>query len=197
MSISNLAKKTAFLLALTSASRPSDLHRISIRSMTATKDGYVLQIQKPKEHNISIAHGGKKSSKKSIAIGFYKEEPAICPASVFSTLLNRTSEWRLRAEGEDKPFLSLVPPHNAVSVDTISRWIKSILTMANPTAKAKDPRAISANLAQESGADISSIVTFGNCSSNEVYQKFYQRGIRRMLEKNNFPVRILDQARQK
>ena len=46
-------------------------------------------------------------------------------------------------------------------------------------------------LASNAGADLGTIFALGNWSSNNTYQRFYQRGIRLTLEHNNISRQIL------
>ncbi|RIB12242.1 hypothetical protein C2G38_2041985 [Gigaspora rosea] len=110
-------------------------------------------------------------------------------------LLERTQKWRNTTELQDHLFLTTAILHHPASVDTISRWIKNILTKADPTARAKDIRALSALLAQDAGADMNTLLALGNWSNHTVYQRFYQRGIKKILERNKTSSRILDQAK--
>ncbi|CAG8632219.1 13777_t:CDS:2, partial [Dentiscutata heterogama] len=130
MLIIKLIKKTAFLLTITSAARPSDLQRISLKSMTKINNGYSCNIDKPKEHKISITHREKKLRQKTLIIEHYDDEPLLCPVAA----------------------------------------LKNIITVADPTARAKDLKVISAYLAQESGANTDAILAFGNWSSCETKQ---------------------------
>jgi hypothetical protein len=59
---------------------------------------------------------------------------------------------------------------------------------------AKDVRSTSTSLAQNSGADLATVLALGNWSSNSTYQKFYQRGVKLMLERNNISRQILNEA---
>ncbi|CAB4399776.1 unnamed protein product [Rhizophagus irregularis] len=56
MSIRELTCKTAFLLALISACRPSDLHRINAFDYTKTRSSISFNCVTPKEYNIVVAH---------------------------------------------------------------------------------------------------------------------------------------------
>jgi hypothetical protein len=53
-----------------------------------------------------------------------------------------------------------------------------------PSLSAKDMRILSAFFLQNAGGDLITILALGNWSSNMVYQRFYQKGIKPMLEKN-------------
>jgi hypothetical protein len=65
---------------------------------------------------------------------------------------------------------------------------------SSSSSTAKDIRALSAFFLQNSGADLASILALGNWSSNAVYQRFYQRGVKKMLERNQVSTLILNEA---
>ncbi|CAG8582884.1 7892_t:CDS:10 [Gigaspora margarita] len=159
MSMLDLSRKAAFLTALET----------------------LFEIINPKEVNISIAHGNNKHRTKKVFINFY-EDQCLCPATMVLKLLERTQEWKNTTELQDHLFLTTAIPHHLASVDTISRWIKNILTKADSTARAKDIRALSALLAQDAGADINTLLALENWSNHTVYQRFYQRGIKKILK---------------
>ncbi|EXX70490.1 hypothetical protein RirG_086970 [Rhizophagus irregularis DAOM 197198w] len=79
-------------------------------------------------------------------------------------------------------------------MDTIARWIKSILKISSPGSTAKDMRVLAAFFAQNAGAGLETILALGNWSSNSVYHRFYQRGIKLMLERNQVSLLILSEA---
>ncbi|CAG8638968.1 15005_t:CDS:2 [Cetraspora pellucida] len=170
MSILNLTQKTALLLALTSGSHPSDLHRIDLSTILRTPNGIVVYIRNPKESKISRSHGGKKEQFKKLFIGSY-------PDDINFSL-----------------FLTTTALHKPASIDSIARWIKTCLTVSSESLTAKDTRVISAFLAQNSEADLTTIMALGNWSSNMVYQKFYQRGISLLLQRNNIVQKIIEEA---
>ncbi|CAG8547355.1 40257_t:CDS:2 [Gigaspora margarita] len=67
------------------------------------------------------------------------------------------------------------------NMDPIYGPLREILLQTDPDTKAKDVRLLLALLAQDAGADISTILALGNWFSYNVYQRFYQRGIKNML----------------
>ena len=91
-------------------------------------------------------------------------------------------------------FLTTIIPHTLAVIDTIANWIKSIIRISSPTSSAKDMRTMAAFFLQDAGANLSSILTLGNWSSNSVYQRFYQRDIKLMLERNQVSTLILNNA---
>ncbi|CAB4433964.1 unnamed protein product [Rhizophagus irregularis] len=90
MSIRNLIIKTAFLLALVTASRPSDLKKVNITTIKSSSSGYTLECRDPKEHKSAKSH----SLTKKLYAGRYEEDSLICPYNALQCLLNRTQTWR-------------------------------------------------------------------------------------------------------
>ncbi|CAG8669999.1 19103_t:CDS:2, partial [Cetraspora pellucida] len=167
-------------------------YRSAISEAYSYVDGYPEYFSKiinPKETNISITHGGNKHRTKKIFIDYY-EDRDLCPASTILKLLDRTHDWRDTPEKLEYLFLTSTTSYRPASSDTIARWLKLILMQADPTAKAKDVRVLSALLAQDAGADMNTLLALGNWTNYAVYQRFYQRGIRRMLERNKVSSQI-------
>jgi hypothetical protein len=196
MSIRDLCIKTAFLLALVTASRPSDLKRIDLTTMKRTRTSITFNCIKPKEYNIARSHSlsTTKSPIKRIYIGTY-EDPVLCPYTALTDLLDRTASWRISADQKKTIFLISREPYTPAATDTIANWIKYALQKSSSESTAKDLRSLSACLLQDSGSDLSTILALGNWTSNSVYQRFYQRGIKNMLERNQSSTQILDRAR--
>jgi hypothetical protein len=196
MSIRQLTIKTAFLLALVTASRPSDLVRIDASSVRVSEDSYTFTCCHPKEYKIAVAHSASttKPSSKTLFVGSYSEDPSLCPFSAVRSLLDRTSEWRLDDRRQKSLFLITRQPHTPASTDTVAGWIKEIMQRSSASSTARDVRSTSASLAQNSGADLATVLALGNWSSNATYQKFYQRGVKIMLERNKISSRILNEA---
>jgi hypothetical protein len=196
MSIHDLSMKTVFLLALVTASRPSDLRRIDLFTLKVTCSLLMVECIKPKEYNIAKAHSltTNKSASKRIYIGLYESSEYLCPYSALTTLIKRTQTWRDTTEKKKSLFLITREPYAPAASDTIANWIKSIIQKSSPTSSAKDMRTLSAFFLQNAGADLASILALGNWSGNSVYQRFYQRGIKLMLERNHSTSLILNEA---
>src|SRR6266496_2449215 len=196
MSIRDLSIKAAFLLALVTASRPSDLKRVDLSTLKKSPTSFTFDCIHPKEYNIARSHSistTKRSSKK-IYVGYYKDEELLCPYRTLESLFSRTDKWRNDQKKQKSLFLITKPPYTPAASDTIAGWIKSIIKLSSPNSTAKDMRVHSAFFLQNSGADLSTILALGNWSSNTVYQRFYQRGIKLMLERNQVSSIILDSA---
>ena len=72
--------------------------------------------------------------------------------------------------------------------------MKSIIKVSSPSSSAKDIRTMAAFFLQNAGASLASVLALGNWSSNATYQRFYQRGIKIMLERNQTSQMILNNA---
>ncbi|CAG8512685.1 10347_t:CDS:2, partial [Racocetra persica] len=123
-------------------------------------------------------------------------QPVVDVETTGSTIKISTDREINNESNKDVLFLSTTAAHPPASVDTISGWLKNILIFAEPDAKAKDIRAISANFAYDASASVDTLLIFRNWSSNEVYKRFYQRGMKKTLMKSHLPTKILDQAKR-
>ena len=83
MSIRDLLVKTAFLVALVTASRPSDLTRIDITSIHKSDSSFSFDCVDPKEFKIALSHSASTSKQRSkrMYIGSYSTAPRLCPFS--------------------------------------------------------------------------------------------------------------------
>ncbi|GBC08799.1 hypothetical protein RclHR1_08390013 [Rhizophagus clarus] len=160
MSIRDLSIKTAFLLALVTASRPSYLKCIDLSSMQKTTSAITFDCI------------------------YLKKDLCLHPYNAIATLLDYTSDWRNFTEQRRSLFLITQDPHTLATSNTISGWIKSVVQKSSTTSSAKDMRVLSAFLLQNAGADMTTILALENWISSNVYQRFYQQGIKKMLERN-------------
>ncbi|CAG8738386.1 43329_t:CDS:2 [Gigaspora margarita] len=108
-----LAKKTAFLCALLSTSRPSDLARLNLTTLTNTQNGITIQCINAKEINIAIA----------TSLHHY---------------LDRTQNLWFTNEQKTAVFLSCIGLHRPASINSIANWLKDIIKKSAPDGKAKD-----------------------------------------------------------
>lgn len=196
MTVRNLSIKTAFLLALVTACRPSDIHKIDLSSMHVTDTTYSFDCVMPKEYKIARSHSTStsKSPIKRIFIEAYKDDSQLCPYDALHTLLSRTTSWRISTKQQNSLFLINREPHSPAAIETIAGWIKTVVRVSSSSSSAKDMRVLSAFFLQNAGADLASVLSLGNWSSNSVYQRFYQRGIKLMLAKNHTSSLILAEA---
>ena len=112
-------KGLTMLIALVSAQCRQSIHLLSIDNMVETNGLVVFTIT---EH---IKQSRPGYTPPLVKLQAFPEHPDLCVVSTLKEYLHRTVSLR----GEPKQLLlSHAKPHKPVSVDTISRWIKLVLT---------------------------------------------------------------------
>ena len=108
---------------------------------------------------------------KKIFVPCFKKNTKLDPKRVLQSYIKRTEEFR---NGENKLFLSFNKPHKAVSSQTISSWIVSVIRQAydRTDLKVKGP-----SWALFKGASLNSILEAADWSSDATFKKFYYRQI--------------------
>ena len=120
ISLLQLSGKLAVLLALTTGQRCQtlfylDLHNVEIKdNYIKLRIGDLLKQSKINNHL------------NEIYIEKYPASEALCVVKTFLAYVSRTALIRQTS----KVFISTQKPHNAVTISTISRWIKHILVRA-------------------------------------------------------------------
>ena len=109
---------TVTLLLLCSARRGKEIIDIHIDNISFTKEDVIIRfgdLQKTTKPNISIP---------IIHLKKFSHDPKVCIYSWLKEYLNKTSSLR---KGEKQLFISYQKPFKAISRDTLSRWVKSVL----------------------------------------------------------------------
>ncbi|CAG8846839.1 12315_t:CDS:1, partial [Gigaspora margarita] len=150
MSISCLLQKVAFLLAITTASRPSDLARIDFSSCKLMDNGVLLTIKNSKKYKISLSHSRNKLYTKQIYVEDYTELPDIFSIMAVNVLLKYTESWRKTIEQKSCLLLTSTSNYKPLASSTIANWIKEILIEAFSNLRAKDTQVLVAFYVQTS-----------------------------------------------
>ena len=95
------------------------LSKINIQNLKIYKDELRINIS----YLLKISRLG--SVQPCLNIPFLRQRPEICPAETMLAYINRTKAMR---SGQDLLLISFKKPFNAVSAQTISRWIKETLS---------------------------------------------------------------------
>ncbi|CAG7820539.1 unnamed protein product [Allacma fusca] len=119
LSLQLLSFKTIGLIALATA------HRVQTFSLISTDE--IFMKSTGIEINISSAVKTSKPGvlQPSLFLPFFPESQAVCVARTLGWYLQRTIS--LRSASSTRLFLSVNPPHNPVTSQTLSRWLKLIL----------------------------------------------------------------------
>jgi len=195
-----LARKTAWLLALIGLLRPSDLARVDLpscqfdRSFRTSSHPIVLAIVAPKEKRNGSAY--------TRTVTFHPHtDKILCPVAAFYAYL-RQFERRDLAVASPHParpahnivpmFRMLAHPKRPVMASTISSYIRDIMIRVRrdpPTLKVPKARALGATLAAQAGVNVDDIVARGAWSSRETFEYFYRLSSR---QHTNFTMSTLD-----
>src|ERR1044072_1239004 len=74
------------------------------------------------------------------------------------TLISQTSHLRTSNDRKQSVFLITKQPFTPASVDTVANWIKKVMKRSSHQLTAKDVRSTAASLAQNSGADLATVL---------------------------------------
>ena len=122
----------------------------------------------------------------------YKVDRRLCPVVYVKHYIERTKP--LRGE-EKKLFVSFKRPHNKVTVQTISRWIKCTLQDAGIDTnrfKAHSTRAAATSAAQSMNVPIGHILSVAGWANERTFRDFYNKPIQEPMK---FAEAVLDSAR--
>ena len=122
-----------------------------------------------------LKHNTPKNPMTVVRLHAYPEDPRICVLTYLNEYLERTMALR----SSSRLFVSSISPHNGVSKDTLSRWIKLILSKAGiDTAifKAHSSRSAAGSAAARS-IDIRHVLKTAGWTNESTFSKFYNRSL--------------------
>ena len=172
LTLKDLTLKLVMLMGLTNATRVQTLHLLTVKG-----------IQKMKSEFIIYVDGLLKQSRPCFNIDCLKfssfpPDRRLCIYFVLKEYLKRTR--LLREDSEPKLLISYSKPHNAVSKDTVSRWIKTVMVRSGINIKVYGPhsiRAASVSKAYKSGVPVQQILKTAGWSNAGTFRKFYNKSV--------------------
>ena len=169
LSLRQLTEKLVTLLALGTGHRVQTLSLIKLSNIKKCAEGLEVEIADPiKTSKVGV-------SQPLLRLPYFQEKPELCLASIVEEYIEVTKNLR---NNYDLLILAVKKPHKPASSQTISRWIKSVLTSSgiDENYTALSTRHASTSLALQKGVDIQTIrSTVGWSKSSEVFAKFYNR----------------------
>jgi integrase len=172
LSFKDLCGKLAMLMALVTVQRVQTLQLLDLRYMTKSMFGYTFTLSKV----IKQSRAGK--TPPVIELRAYPIDRRLCVVTVLREYLKRREIKAPRKE--NKLFIAHVRPHEGVSRDTISRWIKNIMVRAGidtETFKAHSTRAAAASKAKAMDIPIADIMQTAGWSRASTFGKFYKKPV--------------------
>ncbi|KAG1469554.1 hypothetical protein G6F56_003192 [Rhizopus delemar] len=166
-SFRRLQQKTAFLLAMATFLRPSDLSRIDLTSMDIDPADSTLtfNIVAPKE---------KRKGQRIIkpVLVHPHTDPHLCPVVACTTLRDHPF-----ARDKRPPSVLFVNSHSpavAVRTTTISSWLRQLIRLSTSETRVS-VRSLASSLALRVGISREDIQTLGNWQSSLTFDTFYRR----------------------
>ena len=185
LSMLDLSKRTAFLVAVASGRRCSEIHALSTNAehMRFSRSGVSML---PRAGFLAKNQTSEFTPTPIVlqdlrrATGCPDDAPW-CPVRTLKFYLSRTKALR---KGRDQLFLSSRPPYNPASRATIANWVKSVVKSAysnngkaTPVFRAHSTRAISCSWALYGGATLADIVGSAGWQGSTTFQRVYMRDV--------------------
>jgi len=173
LSLIQLSKKLAVLLLLLTGQRGQSIHSLDVRNIECSdtvivlRFGELLKTSKPGKH----LH--------EIVLPAFNANPALCVVKTYQDYLRRTLPLRQKTR---RLFISTIRPYRMVSRDTVSNWVKSVLTSAGIDLTLYGPhstRAASTSKAAFKGVPLNTIVRTAGWSNDQTFRVFYKKPITR------------------
>lgn len=159
------------LLALSSASRASEIGQLNISYMSKQPSYYSFTLSKPTK----VQKPGDPFT--NIKYFKFEENEKLCVCSTLDTYLKRTES---RRKGENQLLLGIVAPHKKVVTSTVSRWVKDVIQLSGIDVtifKAHSTRTAASSKASSIGISVTEILKRAGWSNESTFQKFYNKSI--------------------
>ena len=186
ITLEHLSKKLVVLLALVSGHRMQTLSLIDIRNIFQVSENY-LEIKIPDR----IKTSGPNKKQPVLRLPFFTQQRSICVATTLKSYTERTKEFRGSIV---KLFISFKKPYKAVSTQTLSRWIRSIMSQSGVDINvfsAYSTRHAATSAAKRKGVNVDIIrKTAGWTKDSETFARFYDRQV--VAERDQFAEAVFD-----
>ena len=173
LTVLQLAKKAATLLAITNADRCSDLAALDRDHLKQTPTGVeftVVQLTKTRSR--------KSSTPRKVLYHYFLENTEVCPVTVLQLYLDRTAEQASSMRSPRPVFVTSRKPIHRAKPGTIGHWIKDTLGRAGvdtETFSAHSTRSASTSHAATREVPVCDILKAANWSSQSTFERFYYR----------------------
>ena len=173
LDLNMLTLKLVMLIALVSAQRGQSLHILDIGPgcMKEVPDGYEFLLTA----HIKQRRPGYKAP--TVVFRAHPANPSHCVCTCLKEYLKRTKPLR---GTETKLFVSFTKPHKWVSRETLSRWIRTVMTSAGVDTtifKPHSTRAVATSKANTASVPIQEILKTAGWSSSRCFDKFYDKPV--------------------
>ena len=156
------------LIALATAKRASSIKLLTTKSgyMQMSEGKIVMQPQGLEKHS------RLDKSFPPITLESYNEDPSLCPVFYIKAYLKRTQHLR----STESLFITTTRPHEAASVATLLRWLKSVITHSGQHGSGGSVRSVTTSTAIGVGV-IEKILKAGDWSRASTFKNFYYKPV--------------------
>ena len=184
LNLKQLRQKLCLLIALVSAQRAKTLHSLNLENIKLRQNSatfYVADLLKksrPGCHGLTLKFKAYPPDRRLGVVHYLR-------AYIKRTEIIRNDERRL--------FISYTKPHRMVSSQTISRWIKTLLSAAGIDTSIYKPhstRSATTSAASRANVPITHILNQAGWSNERTFQQFYHKPLKNDRE-NTFSQAIL------
>ena len=171
LDLKQLTLKLSILLALTSASRASEMSYLNIEIMAHNEEKYLFGFP------VVTKNSRQNRPRPDISYVCFPEDRQLCVVKTLDCYISKTSNIRGQVS---QLLISYIKPHDKVSVSTVSRWIKDLLKDAGiDTTKftGHSTRSASTSKAQVSGVSLEDILSRAHWSSSSTFTKHYNKKV--------------------
>ena len=172
LSLKTLSQKLCMLIALLDAPRVQTLKALNLVGLEISGSKISFKIANLLKTN----RQGRKVGKE-VSLAAYPPDRRLCVLTVLRQYIAATKTLR---GSEQQLFISYIEPHDAVSKDTLARWIKEVLTMAGINTsvfKAHSTRAASVSAASAGMVPTSEIIERASWTNEATFRKYYRKPI--------------------
>ena len=168
--LSQLTYKIVMLLALASSQRAQTLHAINVKDVIFYDNLVEIPIFSLLKQTTA------RNRKFVIRLKSFEQDYSLCVVQILRVYIERTARIRTG----DQLFISYQKPHNVVSKETISRWLKLVLFEAGIDVshfKAHITRAASVSRAKKDSVNVNEILQAAGWSNSRTFHRFYDKVI--------------------
>lgn len=171
LSLKDLTLKLTMLIALVSAQRIQSLSLLDLNHLHWHDNSAVFVIQ----GHIKQSRPGLKPQ--HVILADYLQEERL---SVYKVLVHYLKVTKPLRGKETRLLISFVKPHKAVTKDTISRWLKLVMSSAGTDISIFKPhstRSASVSAAKSNSVPVDIILQTAGWSSEKTFAAFYNKPI--------------------
>ena len=171
LGLKSLTLKVAMLVALVSAQRSQTLHMLNIDFMKDTSS--CVEFALP--DHIKQSRPGYRPP--PVILQAYPNDKSLCVYSYLTEYLKRTQPLR---GVETQLFISFTKPHKAISKETLSRWIRTVMSSAGidvASFKPHSTRSAATSKAKAACIPMEEILRTAGWSSSRSFDRFYDKPI--------------------